>query len=122
MFIMLKKNDEAKDALVDLISDSITNGDMETARTALEVLQEESTYYHNNQNAAFKTSIPLDKRSEFTKYCQEADEKTKTYDGPLAAFMASAKNVAVTRKEEDIKEIVAQIKEATLEKENTKEI
>ena len=34
-------NNDAKNALLDLISQSMTSGDMETAKTALEVLQEQ---------------------------------------------------------------------------------
>ena len=82
-------NEDAKKALLDLISESVTNGDMETAKVALEVLQDSSSYYKSNKNAAFRPSIPLDKRMEFEEYYNKQNPPKKEYTGPGAAFMAA---------------------------------
>lgn len=111
-------NDDAQKALLDLISQSITSGDMETAKTALEVLQEESGFYKGHRNAAIDKSIPLDKRLEFDQFCQSRNE-SKQFTGSMAAFMASAQNVASNRRTETVNETTAQIKDATIERDNS---
>lgn len=82
-------NEDAKKALLNLISESITNGDMETAKVALEVLQDSSSFYKNHKNAAFRPSIPLDKRMEFEEYYNKQNPPKKEYTGALAGFMAA---------------------------------
>jgi len=111
-------NEEAKNALLDLINQSITNGDMETAKIALEVLQEESGFYKGHRSAAIDKSIPLDKRLEFDQFCQPRNE-SKQFTGPMAAFMASAQKVASNRRTETVSRTTAEIKDATLERDNT---
>lgn len=114
-------NEDAKNALLDLISQSITNGDMETAKISLEVLQDESGFYKGHRDAAIRSDIPLDKRIAFDKYCQSKIEN-KQFAGSMATFMASARNVSITRKSEQVNGTIAEIKSATLEKESDKEI
>ncbi len=109
-------NNDAKNALLDLISQSMTSGDMETAKTALEVLQEESGFYKGHRNAAIRNDIPLDKRIEFDKYCQTLNSE-KEFTGPIAAFMASAHNIATTRRTGNINRITTEIKREVKEKE-----
>lgn len=84
-----KLNDDAKNALLDLIKQAVTNGDMETAKTALGVLQEESSFYKGNKTAALGASIPLDKRMEFWEYYDKQNPPKKEYTGPGAAFIAA---------------------------------
>jgi len=111
-------NDEAKDALVDLINQSITSGDMETAKTALDVLKSESTFYRSN--SAIDNSIPADKRREFKEYCEENKLKPpREFTGGLAAFQAAAYEVASNRRTETVNETTAEIKDATIERENS---
>ncbi len=88
-------NKDAENALLALISKSITSGDMETAKISLEVLQEESSFYKENRNVALGRNIPLDKVIELDKYCEE---QNKQFTGPTAAFMASANKIASTRR------------------------
>lgn len=114
-------NKEAETALLDLISQSITSGDMETAKVALDVLQDTSTFYKGHQNAAIKNNIPLDKRIEFDMYCKSKTE-SKEVSGSLAGFMGSAHKVAITRRTEQVNNMTSEIKSATLEKENDREI
>lgn len=116
-------NEDAKKALLDLVSQSITNGDMETAEIALEVLQEESGYYKGHRNAAIDNAIPLDKRIEFEQYCQTKNPE-KQFTGPMAAFRASAHNIATNRREGNISGITAEIRSAAKgeqERENKEE-
>lgn len=94
---------------------------METAKVALEVLQDASTFYKGHPNAAIKNNIPLDKRIEFDMYC-ESKKENKEFSGGLAAFMASAHNIATTRRTEQVNNITGEIKSATIEKENDREI
>ncbi len=114
-------NKEAENALLDLISQSITSGDMETAKVALDVLQDTSTFYKGHPNVAIKNNIPLGKRVEFDMYCKSINE-SKEFSGGLAGFMASAHNVATTRRTEQVNNITGEIKSATIEKENDREI
>ena len=114
-------NKDAENALLDLISQSITNGDMETAKTALDVLQDTSTFYKGHQNAAIKNNIPLDKRIQFDMYCK-TKEKSKEFSGNLAGIMASTHNIATTRRTEQVNNMTSEIKSAALEKENDREI
>lgn len=111
-------NADAQKALLDLISKSITNGDMETAKTAIEVLQEESGFYKGHRAAAIDKNIPLDKRIEFEQYCKPRNEN-KQFIGPMAAFMSSAQNVASERRVGTVNTITSEIKEATIERENS---
>ena len=111
-------NKDAQNALLDLISQSITNGDMETAKTALEVLQDESGFYKGHRSAAIGNNIPLDKRIAFEQYCQSQNQN-KQFTGPMASFMASAHNVAANRRTETVNNITGEIKSATLERENS---
>lgn len=111
-------NDDAQKALLDLISQSITSGDMETAKIALEVLQEESGFYKGHRNAAIDKNIPLDKRLEFEQYCQPRNE-SKQFTGPMAAFMAAAQNVASERRTETVNRTTSEIKDATIERDNS---
>lgn len=114
-------NKEAENALLDLISQSITNGDMETAKVALDVLQDTSTFYKVNQNAALKNNIPFDKRIQFGMYCK-AKTESKEFSGGLAGIMASAHNIATTRRTEQVNNMTSEIKSVALEKENDREI
>lgn len=114
-------NKEAENALLDLISQSITSGDMETAKVALDVLQDTSTFYKGHQNAAIKNNIPLDKRIQFGMYC-ETKAESKEFSGNLAGIMASAHNIATTRRTEQVNNMISEIKSAALEKENDREI
>jgi len=111
-------NEDAQNALLNLISQSITNGDMETAKTALEVLQDESGFYKGHRSAAIGNNIPLDKRIAFEQYCQSQNQN-KQFTGPMSAFMASAHNVAANRRTETVNNITGEIKSATLERENS---
>ena len=113
-------NQEATNALLDLITQSITKGDMETAKTALEVLQEESGFYKGNENAAISSTIPLDKRIEFDEYCKKGTQ-SKEFTGPMAAFMASAQNIAESRRTGEVNEITDGIKREVNEKEDEQE-
>ena len=110
-------NDNAKKALLDLINQSITNGDMETANIALEVLQEESSFYKGHRNAALSNKLPLDKRIEFDQYCEAKNEK-RQFAEPMAAFKASAQNIANNRRTETINRTTAEIKDATIQRGN----
>lgn len=113
-------NDEAKDALLDLINKSITSGDMETAKTALDVLQSESAFYNDYRSEAIDKSIPADKRKEFKEYCEEhKPQPPKMFDGPLAAFQAAAYEIASNRRTETVNETTSEIKDATIERDNS---
>lgn len=114
-------NKEAENALLDLISQSITSGDMETAKIALDVLQDTSTFYKGHKNAAIKNNIPLDKRIQFDMYCKSKTE-SKEFSGDLAGIMASAHNIAATRRTEQVNNMTAEIKSVALGKENDREI
>ena len=114
-------NKEATNALLNLITQSITSGDMETAKTALEVLQEESGFYKGHENAAISNSIPLDKRIQFEEYCQQKNNSKKEFTGSLAAFMASAQNIAESRRTGDVNKITNEINKEVNEKENNQE-
>lgn len=100
-YIIKILNKDAEKAILDLISKSITNDDMETAITAIQVLQEESYFYKNCANAAIRDDIPGDKKIAFFLYCQEHNIDDNNYAGPMAAYRSSKQNKDTSEKDEE---------------------
>lgn len=63
-------NEEAEKALIDYISKSIMEGDMERAVVTIDILQQKSDRYKLNRDSAVK-GVPLDKKIDFFRYCDE---------------------------------------------------
>ena len=99
-YIMSILNKEAENALLDLISKSITNDDMETAVTAIQVLQEESYFYKQCKNAAIRSDITFRKRMAFDSYCQEHNIEDE-YAGIMPTNRPSTPNKNNAEKDEE---------------------
>ncbi len=94
-------NKDAEKAILNLISKSITNDDMETAITAIQVLQEESYFYKNCGNAAIRDDIPSDKKTAFFLYCQEHNIEDNDYGGSMSAYRSSIQNKNTVEKDDE---------------------
>lgn len=93
-------NKDAENALLDLISKSIINDDMETAITAIQVLQEESLFYKEHRDSAIRKDVPLEKKIAFDLYCNEHGIEYN-YTGPISAYINSPQNKERKKEEKD---------------------